>query len=197
MPGDDATARYRNYLATFGITQPGDRVVEQRGSERGGVRFFAYADGAGLRLKAAVTPDGLVTPGPQRDDDWHGFLAAIGDAEAAADRIAWLESDEAERPHGFPIPPWTVAGPASLQTTAQQSIQFSNAALREIPDESFVMLGSHQAGENLHASRLDNEIVVATPEFDAPHLFDAQPAALCAIIKRKLLQGNNAMRDAM
>jgi len=120
MPGDDATARYRNYLVTFGITQPGDRVVEQRGSERGGVRFFAYADGAGLRLKAAVTPDGLVTPGPQRDDDWHGFLAAIGDAEAAADRIAWLESDEAERPHGFPIPPWTVAGPASLQTTADE-----------------------------------------------------------------------------
>lgn len=113
---DDPAARYRAYLATFGITDPGERAVEMRELARGGVRFFAFADGDGLRLKAAITPGGLVTPGANADDDWHGFLTGIGDAGEAAERIAWLESDESAQPHALPVPPWTaMAGTASRE----------------------------------------------------------------------------------
>jgi hypothetical protein len=124
MPDDDATARYRAYLASFGITQPEDGIVAHPELDRGGVRFFAYADGGGLRLKAAVTPTGIVTPGPQRQDDWHGFLSCIADAQAAAERIAWLESDESAQPDGLPVPPWTVASAASLETPANGEVAF-------------------------------------------------------------------------
>lgn len=107
---DDHAARYRAYLARFGIAEAGDRVVEMRELEAGGVRFFAYADGAGLRLKAAVTPAGLVTPGPQASDDWYGYLTEMGDGGAAAEGIAWLETDEAATPDGFPPAEWTAMG---------------------------------------------------------------------------------------
>lgn len=108
----DPQARYREYLATFGIAQPGDRVAELRDRDVGNVRFFAYADGNGLRLKAAVTPSGVVTPGAHEDDDWSGFLFGMPDAESAAERIAWLESDASMQPHGLPVEPAAALAPS-------------------------------------------------------------------------------------
>jgi hypothetical protein len=120
---DDPAARYLAYLASFGIAEPGERALEMRELAGGGVRFFALAEEDGLRLKAAVTPGGLVTPGANADDDWHGFLAAIGDAGEAAERIAWLESDESASPDGFPAEPWTAVG-ASMSREPDGAILF-------------------------------------------------------------------------
>jgi hypothetical protein len=97
----DPSARYREYLRSFGIVDAGDRVAELRDLDAGNVRFFAYIGGDDLRFKAAVTPDGLVTPGGQTGDDWYGLLAGMPDALSSAERIAWLETDASTPPHGL------------------------------------------------------------------------------------------------
>jgi hypothetical protein len=107
----DQTTRYREYLRSFGIAEAGDRVAELRDLDLGNVRFFAYAGGEGLRLKAATTPSGLVTPGGNVGDDWYGFLSAMPDAVAAAERIAWIETDASPPPHGLPGAPAVALAP--------------------------------------------------------------------------------------
>jgi hypothetical protein len=108
----DPTLRYREYLRSFGIVEAGDRVAELRDLDLETVRFFAYAsDNDGLRLKAAVTPGGLVSPGGRASDDWYGFLSRMPDAVAAAERIAWLETDSSTTAHGLPGPPVAVLAP--------------------------------------------------------------------------------------
>lgn len=99
----DPATRYREHLGSFGIAEPGDRVAPLRSLDFRDVRFFAYAGSDGLRLKAAVTPTGVVTPGGHAGDDWHGLLSAAPDAASAAERIAWLETDESTS-HGLPYP---------------------------------------------------------------------------------------------
>lgn len=149
MSPPDAAARYRAYLASFGIADPGDRVVEQIALDRGSVRFFAYADGGGLRLKAAVTPTGIVTSGARAEDDWHGFLAGIGDAAAAAERIAWLETDASTQPHGLPAPPWT-AVVATMSQLPDGSIRFVASFLPSgipIPQRWTVIAPPHASAE--------------------------------------------------
>jgi len=59
------------------------------------------------------------------------------------------------------------------------------------------MLSCDKSGEDLDASRFNNEIVIATPKFDAAHFFDAQATALCTMFKRKLLQDDDAVRNAV
>ena len=102
MNHPDPTTRYRAYLASCGIADAGDRVAEQPELDAAGVRCFAYTGSGGLRLKAIITPDGLVRPGGRVSDDWHGFLAGMPDAMTAAERIAWLESDASTPPNGLP-----------------------------------------------------------------------------------------------
>jgi hypothetical protein len=99
----DPETRYRDYLRSFGIVEPGDRIAELRDLDLGNVRFFAYGGGEGLRLKAAATPHGLVTPGGNVGDDWNGFLIAMPDGDAAAQRIAWIESDSSPSPHALAV----------------------------------------------------------------------------------------------
>jgi hypothetical protein len=111
MDALDPAARYREYLRSFGIAEAGDRVAELRDLDSGPVRFFAYAGGEGLRLKAVVTPNGLVAPGGQAGDDWHGFLSGVSDAATAAERIAWLETDDSSPPHGLPGAPTIALAP--------------------------------------------------------------------------------------
>jgi hypothetical protein len=101
----DFTVRYHDYLRTFGIVEPGDRIAELRDLDVGNVRFFAYAEDNALRLKAAVTPNGVVTPGGQASDDWYGFLTHMPSAEVAAERIAWLETDTSKQLDGLPVSP--------------------------------------------------------------------------------------------
>ena len=105
MNAVDHAERYRNYLRSFGIAEPGDRVTELRALMLMNVSFFAYASDEGLRLKAAVTLNGIVRPGGQTDDDWYGFLSAATDAMTASERIAWLETDSTNLPHGLPRTP--------------------------------------------------------------------------------------------
>jgi hypothetical protein len=104
----DPKTRYHEYLATFGITEPGERVAELRDLDLGDTRFFAFNSSDGLRLKAGVTPRGIVRPGGHSDDDWYGFLRALPDAASGAERIAWLETDASTPIHGLPRDP-TVA----------------------------------------------------------------------------------------
>jgi hypothetical protein len=101
----DQTARYLKYLARFGITEGGNRVTELSALKFKNVHFFAYASSDGVRLKAALTPSGIVTPGRLADDDWYGFLSEATDAMTAAERIAWLETDSSTQPHGLPRAP--------------------------------------------------------------------------------------------
>jgi hypothetical protein len=106
MNRSDSIQHYRAYLATFGIAAPGERIVAFRELDFDSeTRFFAYADGAGIRLKAAVTLAGLVTPGAHADDDWYGLLSSASSATAAAQRLAWLQSDQSVQPHGLPRSP--------------------------------------------------------------------------------------------
>jgi hypothetical protein len=103
-------ARYRAYLASAGFAQPGEHAVEVRGLGLPQVGFYGYDD-HGLRLKAAVTPRGVVRPGGRPEDDWRGLLAAAPDAMTAAERIAWLETDESPLAMRAPSPPATVLAP--------------------------------------------------------------------------------------
>jgi len=106
----DFETRYRDYLTRFGIAQANDRVVEIHDLDLEAVRFFGYSDST-LRLKAAVTTSGIVRTGAHADDDWYGFLTQMPTATAAAERIAWLETDESGSVHGLPKPPATVLSP--------------------------------------------------------------------------------------
>lgn len=107
----DPATRYREYLRGYGIAEAGDRVAELRDLDLGNIRFFAYASSDGVRLKAAATPNGLVTPGGRAGDDWHGFLSRMPDAAAAAECIAWLETDASTTTHELPGLPTAVLAP--------------------------------------------------------------------------------------
>ena len=107
----DLAAPYHEYLRRFGITQAGDRVAEIRQLDLESIRFFAYASDNALRFKAAITPSGVVTPGGHSQDDWYGFLSRMPTAAAAAERIAWLETDESETAHGLPRRPAAALSP--------------------------------------------------------------------------------------
>ena len=63
---------------------------------------------------------------------------------------------------------------ATLQSTSKQRIQLDIAALHKLSGKRSVMLGRDKPGKYLDASRFNNEIVIATPKFDAAHFFDAQ-----------------------
>ncbi len=97
--------RYLQYLRSFGIAEAGNRVAELHDLDLGNIRFFAYSSTDGLRLKAAVTLIGMVTPRRHASDDWYGFLSGMPDAASAAERIAWLETDASRSLHGLPKPP--------------------------------------------------------------------------------------------
>jgi len=107
----DPLVQYQSYLKRFGITAAGDRVAERHDLNLGNTRFYAYAGSDGLRLKAAVMPSGLITPGGHATDDWYGFLSQMPNGAAAATRIAWLETDAAVTRHGLPNPPMVMLTP--------------------------------------------------------------------------------------
>jgi hypothetical protein len=110
MGGLTADERYRQHLARFGIHSPGDRLLPMADLDEDGAHFFAYADAGGLRLKAATTPSGLLAGGDEPRGDWHGFLSAMPDAHIAAQRLAWLLTDESPAVHGLPPPPTMALG---------------------------------------------------------------------------------------
>jgi len=111
MDAFEQTERYRNYLRRFGIAEAGDRVMELHTLRLTNVGFFAYESSDGLRLKAAVTPGGMVTPGAHAGDDWYGLLSEATDAATAAERVAWLETDSSTQPHGLPRDPVLLLDP--------------------------------------------------------------------------------------
>ena len=86
---------------------------------------------------------------------------------------------------------------AALQPAAEQRVQLRAAGGRELADEGFVVLGRDQARIDLQPARLDGEVVIAAAEVDAAHLDHAKPAALGAVIKGHLLQGDDAVGDAV
>jgi hypothetical protein len=86
---------------------------------------------------------------------------------------------------------------APLQSTSKQRIQLNTAALHKLSDKRSVMFGRHKPGEYLDASRFNNEVVIAAPKLDAAHFLDAQATTFRAIIECKLLQDNDAVRDAV
>jgi hypothetical protein len=102
--GQDAEERYREYLASFGISNPRD-IACLHDLDVDEIHFFGYAGDGGLRLKAAVTPAGVVSPALPESADWHGFLSHMPDAVTAASRVAWLESDASVPVDGLPLPP--------------------------------------------------------------------------------------------
>jgi hypothetical protein len=107
----DPGKRYRGHLARFGIHHPGERLLRMTGLDEGGVRFFGYADAGGIRLKAAATETGLLAGGDEPRGDWYGFLTGMPSGRAAADRLAWLVTDESAPGHGPPPPPVMALAP--------------------------------------------------------------------------------------
>jgi hypothetical protein len=91
---------YEDYLRRFGVAARSDRVMTMRDLDLNGLRFFAYHDDHGVRLKAAISPAGWVSAGHDADDDWFGLLSSSTDAAGIAGRIAWLETNESHGPHG-------------------------------------------------------------------------------------------------
>jgi len=106
----DPMTRYREYLGSFGIVDVGDRVVEVHDLDLGNVRFFAYSSSDGLRLKAAVTPSGL---------------SRVPNADAAAERIAWLETNSSTPPYGLPSVPTVVLSPDRPPTIGVDPAQWA------------------------------------------------------------------------
>jgi hypothetical protein len=124
--------RYCGYLKRFGIDDPGDRVMEFGALDLGGVHFFAYSGSDGTRLKAAITPGGTVTPGGHASDDWYGFLSAMPNALDAAERIAWLETDEAITPHSLPRTPTITLKPGDSSGLALDPAQWAFVTTPEL-----------------------------------------------------------------
>ena len=143
MSRPDSIQRYRAYLATFGIADPSERIVTFRELDFGSrTRFFAYAEGAGIRLKAAVTPAGLVVPGAHADDDWYGLLSSAPDATAAAQRLAWLQSDQSVQPHGLPRSPVVALEPGHPPGVGLDPAQWAlvtASTLLKHPDDSVTL----------------------------------------------------------
>lgn len=111
MNHSNPKTRYCDYLESFGITEPGDRVAELQDLDLEGVHFFAFSSGEGLRLRAATTLGGMIRPGGNIGDDWYGFLSAMPDGTTAAERIAWLESNDSTLPDDLPIAPVLALAP--------------------------------------------------------------------------------------
>lgn len=124
----DPEKRYRDYLRSFGIAEAADHIAELRDLDLGNVRFFAYAGSNGLRLKAAVTLRGLVTPGANAGDDWNGFLIDMPDGDAAAQRIAWIETDSSPPPHGVARSPTLALAPHRPPPTGIDPAQWALVA---------------------------------------------------------------------
>jgi hypothetical protein len=143
MNNSDPRTRYLDYLESFGIAEAGDRVAELRDLDLGGVRFFAFDNGEGLRLKAAVTPSGVVTSGGHTGDDWYGFLSAMPDAMTASERIAWLETDASTPPHGLPIAPVLALAPDRRPTAPIDPAQWALVTPPRLftqPDASVILV---------------------------------------------------------
>lgn len=117
-----AEQTYRNWLGAFGIAEPGARLVAI--APLSPVPAFAYAEGLRLRLKALVTPSGIVRPGFHPQDDWHGLLASGATASQIAAAVAWLETDETS---DRPVPPVVVAdaGRPQLETMPDRTLRFT------------------------------------------------------------------------
>ena len=134
--------RYRRYLQSFGISGHPESVLAMRELDLAHVRFFAFEDDQGIRLKAAVTEAGLVRSGRHAEDDWRGLLAASAGAGLLAERIAWLETDEARGP-GIVTPSRTVVvrPGRSLTTPTDPSLRAMAAepTLSATPDGTLIL----------------------------------------------------------
>lgn len=132
----DHAAAYRDFLQRMRIADPGDRVVDDLGQARGAVRCFALREGEGLRLKACVTPTGMVREGFRAGtnprgvgDDWAGLMAAAPDAAAMAAWVAWLLSDDGPATHGP-----TIRRPTTVLAAGDPTIEPAHRAKVRAPE---------------------------------------------------------------
>jgi len=205
----DRTARYLKYLTRFGITEAGTRMTELSALRFKNVSFFAYASSDGLRLKAAVTPSGLVTPGRHADDDWYGFLSEATDAMTAAERIAWLETDSSTPLHGLPRAPvllldpdrrpasfidpadWALVTAPTMSQHADDSttlIAWFLLSGARIPERWIVTARANAAATIAHASALDLRV---------SRFADADAAASDATVRARELLDSGAGDDLL
>ena len=84
-----------------------------------------------------------------------------------------------------------------LHAAAEQGVEFGDIGGHDVPCERRAVLGRHQAGKDDDAAAPDGEIVVAAPIGLPAVLGDAHPAPLGTIIRRQLLQMDDAMHDAV
>jgi hypothetical protein len=168
----DPRERYLAHLARFGITDPGERLLAFAGLAAGPVCFFAYADAGGLRLKAAAAPSGLLAGGDEPAGDWHAVLAGMPDGSTAAERLAWLRSDQAATAHGIPPPPVRVLHPGGV---VPLGVDPAVAALITEP-----VLTADGGAVTLAAWLLDGRLVAERWRVhavaDAPAVVDREPA---------------------
>jgi hypothetical protein len=186
MKADD---RYRQYLARFGIHSPGERLLPVTGLDEDGVHFFAYADASGLRLKAAATPSGLLAGEDEPRGDWHGFLTAMPDAQAAAQRLAWLLTDESPAVHGLPPPPTMALAPGRPPTRGIDPAAWAEVAAPALASDdsgqviltAWMLAGTSQVPERWTVrARADGPAVVARESAQAPPGAPARALALLA-----------------
>jgi len=86
---------------------------------------------------------------------------------------------------------------AAPQTAAEQRIELIRAAANDLLRESSRVLGRQQAREQLQPARSDRVIVISAAVLDPAHLCHPQPSSLRAIVEPQLLQGDDAMDDAV
>jgi hypothetical protein len=186
MNADD---RYRQYLARFGIDSPGERLLAVTGLDEDGVHFFAYADAGGLRLKAAATPSGLLAGGDEPSGDWHGFLTGMPDAHTAAERVAWLLTDESPAAHGLPPPPTMALGPGSPPARGIDPARWAEVAAPTLSSDNrgqviltaWLLAGTSQVPEQWTVrAGTDGPAVVARTPAQAPAGAPARALALLA-----------------
>ena len=126
-----AEGRYLAYLRTFGIEQPGPRVVEHASLAIGRFRAYSLNSATSGPYRAFAADDGLVASGRRANDAWHAFLGA-GSAHEAAGRIAWLESTDPGGPHhpasGVMLVPSGVALPFPADPALRERVTTPNCS---------------------------------------------------------------------
>ena len=70
-----------------------------------------------------------------------------------------------------PAPPTSRALVPRCNPPPSSASNSGAAALHELSDKRSVMFGGHKPGEDFDASCFNNEIVIATPKFDARAFF--------------------------
>src|SRR5690606_11123260 len=84
-----------------------------------------------------------------------------------------------------------------LQPAAEERVELAETTAPRPPVEALAVLRRDQAREHLHAAGPDDHVVIAAAECLPAILPDPQPPPLGPIVRRQLLNADDAMHHAV